>query len=568
MEKEINEILKCIDEISTKGRHSEFSEEFQTSVSEQSKIVSNYLEITSERQSILWSLLFSMSIQKNCCSIDLDDFSSFLDTTVIKVLLYQKDFDELVKRKLLRRHKGIRRRRRSTESLNYMNLFVPNDIIESLVNGETTLPKRRKKDLSVYEILDIVIDLLRDRDHEELDYDELCIEIERLIEENKDNSFIKQVVKCKLPLHEQIILLYVCQQFTRGNSSVDLIQFLNLLFTDTQSELKIRKEFFEEKTKLQHPDIDLIELESDSFKSDRCIQLTTKGKSLFGEDQNLFIDQEIKNQRDIILSSSIQEQKLFFNEKEQKSLNFLYDLLRPDNYNSMKQRMLDLGKKSISFTVLFHGFPGTGKSESVYQISRITGRDIKRINISETKSKWFGESEKLIKRVFDSYRRLEETSEVTPILFFDEVDGIFGTRKTVGNSSIDQTENTIQSIILSELSDFQGIMLSTTNLPKNLDKGFERRFLYKIFFDKPNSETRFLIWKDKLPILTDGQIRYLSETFEMSGGQIDNVVKKIVLNQILKGTTPYLNEIEEFCEEEFLERKTDRNKIGFRIGCV
>jgi SpoVK/Ycf46/Vps4 family AAA+-type ATPase len=220
------------------------------------------------------------------------------------------------------------------------------------------------------------------------------------------------------------------------------------------------------------------------------------------------------------------------------------------------------------FTVLFHGFHGTGKTESTYQISRLTGRDIKRVEMSETKSKWFGESEKRIKQVFDSYRRLVDTSELTPILLFNEVDGVFGTRKTVGSSSVDQTENTIQTIILQEMEDFQGILLSTTNLPKNLDKGFERRFLYKIFFDKPNSETRFLIWKDKLPVLTDGQIRYLSETFEMSGGQIDNVVKKVVLNQILKGTTPDLNEIEEFCEEEFLEQKTDRNKIGFRVGSV
>jgi SpoVK/Ycf46/Vps4 family AAA+-type ATPase len=229
--------------------------------------------------------------------------------------------------------------------------------------------------------------------------------------------------------------------------------------------------------------------------------------------------------------------------------------------------MKDLGMKP-GFTVLFHGFPGTGKTESVFQISRLTGRDIKRVEMAETKSKWFGESEKRIKQVFDLYKQLVNTSELTPILLFNEVDGVFGTRKTVGSSSVDQTENTIQNIILQEMEDFKGILLSTTNLPKNLDKGFSRRFLFKTYFDKPNSETRFLIWRDKLHVLTDEQIRYMSETYEMTGGQIDNVVKKIVMNQILKGTTPDLNEIEEFCNEEFLERKTDRNKIGFRVGSV
>ena len=159
-----------------------------------------------------------------------------------------------------------------------------------------------------------------------------------------------------------------------------------------------------------------------------------------------------------------------------------------------------------------------------------------------------------------------ETSELTPVLFFNEVDAIFGKRKEVGISSVDQTENAIQNIILQELEDFTGILMATTNLASNLDAAFERRFLYKILFDKPNCETRFKIWKDKLPILTDDEIIKLSNMYEMSGGQAQNVAKKLTLHQILTGVTPTFGEIQEICKSEFLERQPERNKIGFKYN--
>jgi hypothetical protein len=152
-------------------------------------------------------------------------------------------------------------------------------------------------------------------------------------------------------------------------------------------------------------------------------------------------------------------------------------------------------------------------------------------------------------------------------LFFNEADGIFGTRKTVGSSPVDQTENAIQNIILGELeSEFRGILIATTNLTKNFDKSFERRLLYKIFFEKPETYTKSLIWKDKIPMLSEDECLLLSGRYDLSGGQIDNVCKKFVLKQILTGTIPDLTEIEEYCQEEFLDKKSERRKIGFTIG--
>jgi SpoVK/Ycf46/Vps4 family AAA+-type ATPase len=115
-------------------------------------------------------------------------------------------------------------------------------------------------------------------------------------------------------------------------------------------------------------------------------------------------------------------------------------------------------------------------------------------------------------------------------------------------------------------SEFAGILIATTNLTKNLDKAFERRFLYKIFFEKPDTHTKSLIWKDKIPMLSEQECLLLSGRYDLSGGQIDNVCKKFVLKQILTGNTPDLKEIEEYCQEEFLDKKSERRKIGFTIG--
>ena len=100
------------------------------------------------------------------------------------------------------------------------------------------------------------------------------------------------------------------------------------------------------------------------------------------------------------------------------------------------------------------------------------------VELSQLKSKWFGESEKQVKGIFDTYRRIFDNSNVKPILFINEADGMFSKRMEITGrkSSTDQTMNTIQNIILQELENFNGILFATTNLTENLDSAFERRF--------------------------------------------------------------------------------------------
>jgi len=110
---------------------------------------------------------------------------------------------------------------------------------------------------------------------------------------------------------------------------------------------------------------------------------------------------------------------------------------------------------------------------------------------------WVGGSEKNIKALFERYRQYVKKIENKPVLFFNEADAIIGKRMEFNDKSraVDQMENTVQNIILQEMENLDGILIATTNLTKNMDTAFERRFLYKITFNKPEKEVRHHIWK-------------------------------------------------------------------------
>lgn len=162
--------------------------------------------------------------------------------------------------------------------------------------------------------------------------------------------------------------------------------------------------------------------------------------------------------------------------------------------------------------ILLYGEPGTGKTESVMQIAKETGRAVMHVDISNTKSMWFGESEKIIKKVFADYRRLCERSKVKPILLFNEADAIFSKRKDVSHGNVTQTENALQNIILEEMENLDGILVATTNLADNLDAAFERRFLFKVRYEKPTTEAKKSIWQNKLAMLTSEEAMILAHS--------------------------------------------------------
>ena len=259
--------------------------------------------------------------------------------------------------------------------------------------------------------------------------------------------------------------------------------------------------------------------------------------------------------------TSIKEKSLFFNTSEQEQIDRLTNLLSTETLPSIQQRLEEQGMRK-GFACLFYGAPGTGKTETVLQIARQTGRDLMQVDIAGLRDKWVGESEKNIKEVFARYRRLCQNSEVMPILFFNEADAIINKRTENVEHSVDKMDNAMQNIILQEMEDLEGILIATTNLTSNLDRAFERRFLYKVEFHKPDTDVKTKIWRSMLKDISADDARQLASHFDFSGGQIENIARKRTVDYILSGKFASLDEIEGYCRAELLGGK-ERKSIGF-----
>jgi AAA+ superfamily predicted ATPase len=186
------------------------------------------------------------------------------------------------------------------------------------------------------------------------------------------------------------------------------------------------------------------------------------------------------------------------------------------------------------YRALFYGPPGTGKTLTACLVGRSTGLDVYRIDLSLIVSKYIGETEKNLSRVFDVAMRRKW------ILFFDEADSLFG-KRTQTSSSNDRYANQEVSYLLQRVEDFPGTIILASNLKSNMDEAFTRRFQAMIYFPIPNSEQRLQLWNqffsgnlkpdDTLNLAT------ISEKYELSGGSAINVFRYCALRAAARKST-------------------------------
>ena len=220
-------------------------------------------------------------------------------------------------------------------------------------------------------------------------------------------------------------------------------------------------------------------------------------------------------------------QELFLADNLQTQLMDIQAILSKQNYKSIRSN-LKAAKMPLSFNVIFHGQPGTGKTASVYNLAHKVKRDVLQINIADIRSKWVGKSEKNIAKIFKDYKKAKKSLGYAPILLFNEADALFNNR-IASQSSTDMMNNSMQNILLENLENFDGILFATTNLTLNLDDAFERRFLFRLEFKKPKEKLRAKIWRYKLKHLSDIDIAVLAK-YDLSGADIENICKKYLIN--------------------------------------
>ena len=209
------------------------------------------------------------------------------------------------------------------------------------------------------------------------------------------------------------------------------------------------------------------------------------GLAVYNDDPAALKDFSVSSnvESDIIKPEKIKEKKLFYPEEIQNEIITLTQYLEEDKFKLIQKR-LDEKALPPGMCIMLQGASGTGKTETVYQIAKKTNRAILHIDLGSVISKWVGETENNISKVFKRYNSLYETSlnigANVPILLFNEADAVFGKRIANITQSIDAHENHIQSILLDNIERQKGIFIATTNVIEQFDTAFDRRFLFKI----------------------------------------------------------------------------------------
>jgi len=523
---------------------------------EYSLIVKPHLDLVCQRLHItpVQAVLFSHIVSEfDGAPVRMQEIARALNCNRMKIMQHMNDFDELQCKKLIRPRKQSERYN-STDAYDYS---IPKEVMACLMKDQEYQPINQSN-LEITELFVRIWSVFERRiDDDEISYDEMASDIMDLLNDNKHLPFVKKVFEYNFSKDNMMMLLRFCHyHVNRDIEEMDLRNIAQIF--DHHSQFALHQRKFKEG---EHPlmTCNLVEnVNSGGFGDREAFKLTHKARNELLADLKLKMSRKCK---DIVRACTINEKKLFYNDKEAEQITVFSSLLGIDSFDEIQKRLSE-SKMRTGFACLFSGPPGTGKTETVYQIARLTGRDIMMVDISETKSMWFGESEKIIKEIFTRYRNYVEDAEITPILFFNEADAVIGKRKTVASSTVAQTENTIQNIILQELENLNGILIATTNLTQNMDKAFERRFLYKIEFKKPGLAVRQSIWQSMIPSLSGDDAKEIASRYDFSGGQIENIVRKRTVEMVLSRLEPDLEKLISFCREELLEEGSSK-KIGF-----
>ena len=541
-------LLDAIEVIVERAADSGLSCGFYKSVDASLEYLSSRLEMT-KNEALLLSVAVNMGTDFR---ITLANIAEYFACTRIKVLKLAKDIDSLVERRYLRRVKM--RERETTYTLHY-------EAVESIQNDKPYI-RQPQSGLDAEQLFEEIHKLIRALKHHQIDISTFAEEAELLITSNKHLQFSKTFKALDLQDNNKLILIKACDMLVNQDDELvtfndidDMFESESVISRLHKDILNVTNELIKKEVLEQHP--------NDSFRSRDIFQLTEKAcTELLGEFGITKSFEKPAKNKNLTQPSDIIAKSLYYNPSEGQQISRLESLLQPDAFANITQRLADNGMRK-GFACLFYGAPGTGKTETVLQLARKTGRSLMQVNISNIKDMYVGESEKNIKNLFDRYRRLVESEPIAPILFFNEADAIFNKRSENTERAVDKMENAIQNIILQEMETLEGILIATTNLTSNLDSAFERRFIYKVKFAAPSLEAKQAIWQSMIPSLSEEDAATLASAYNFSGGQIENIARKQTVEYILSGEEPSVATIRKFCDAECLSNVSPRRAIGF-----
>ncbi len=529
------------------------NQELYTSFKKELAVLSSYTQLPTE-ESYIFAVIFYVNLMGE--SANLNDLCKYFKTNTFSILSVVDAIQTLCDKGIV---KAKKLRPRQDNLLFNFSYTITKNISYNLLKGKEFPVIEEKKILTEIELIEAfntVGQQCIDGEIQTLELEDFVID---LLQNYTHFEAAKLVTEYKLTIEEILVFFYVIWNTLCGQNGIDVDNLCSSIFKSRSQQVLFTQSMVQGSNPLvKH---ELLEYVSTGFMNNFEANPSRKAADQLAT-FDVIIKMPTSRRASIILPTTITEKNLFYSEKEKQQMEAVRSILQEENYTQLVDRMTSKGMPK-GVNVLLFGAPGTGKTESVLQLAKQSGREIVKVDISNTKSMWFGESEKIIKRIFNDYREYAKRCSIAPILFFNEADAVLSKRSSNGSNNTQQTENAIQNILLDELENFEGIFMATTNLMNNLDKAFERRFLYKVEFMVPTPYQRASIWQNKFTTLPFDTCESLAYNYELSGGQIDNIYRKSEINFILNNEEVTHSMLTQFCEEE-VNHTRSYTQIGFR----
>jgi len=287
--------------------------------------------------------------------------------------------------------------------------------------------------------------------------------------------------------------------------------------------------------------------------------------------QSIIHPQKTKKVTRLKLNALIEEQDIFelvesetslddvvLNKKTRETLENLMLQVDKEVVNRLVKWGIKDKKSGIDARIIFYGAAGTGKTMTAYSLAKSLKRQVLAFDCSKILSMYVGESEKNVRKIFDTFYELSTKTKTEPILLLNEADQFLGARSSGNITGSDQMHNQMQNIFLEQIENFRGMLIATTNLLENIDKAFSRRFNYKIEFKKPDKKQRLELWEKMLPksaTYEDGfDTKKLAE-YSLTGGQINLIVKNTAYRVAVREEPVFL--LKDFISE--IQKEKDAN---------
>ena len=546
-------IFRTLNTIGKKLKSKKYSEKVQKELDAELKIISAYLDVN-QREAVMFSVIFWLNCNERGRT-DAADITRFLECDMMDVLAYQQEIEHLFIKKIVTKERS--HIETSVELMRYY--FGINPKITNLILANDPLSEMEVEEpMDVYQFVEAVSDLIEKRSCDEITTFSLFDEVIHMEIENKHLQMVVQVMKNIKDIEDRTLWYEICDDFVHTNKT-GIDSTMTDIYKRVNQRLKKSRELMEKTNKLFNEG--WIELDEGGFFSDATLSMTEKGRELFLAEEAALYKKNGKD-KTLVTPDKIVAKTLYFDADMDRQLSFIRQSLDENMFVNLQNRLESKGLPK-GMSVIFYGAPGTGKTESVYQLARQSGRSILHVDISQSKSMWFGESEKRIKEIFTRYKDMCKTEALKPILLFNEADAIFGKRKDGNASNVAQTENAMQNIILEEMEKLEGILIATTNLNQNMDAAFERRFLFKLKFEKPTPEAKQKIWLSKIDWLTETDALQLANEYSFSGGEIDNIARKATMEEVLSGNCPDISQLKLYCNAETFLSGNEVKRLGF-----